>query len=242
MASPTWSTCRSPWRLAIVTGVEVLLPATSTTTGRGVPAGAARADGRQVLRRRAVLHAPAVRLTALFSVLFYAGPGPRRRRVHGRPVHVPVLRRLTRREWCCRCWPSRRSPPIRCRSQWHPEVWLLVAFLAGAVRVHGAGDRPARGAARPAAREPSPTWCCFGARDARCCGRPATGRCTTSARSTCTRRTWCSTWCSATSCRRWHCWPPRLAAADADRRTAGCTERCGGSRRRSWPGCSSTRR
>ena len=72
------------------------------------------------------------------------------------------------------------------RFQAHPEVWLLVAFLIGAyvymVRVVGphavaAGQPVVTRAQRRGAS--SARW--------RCCGRPATGRSTTSASSTCTR-------------------------------------------------------
>ena len=77
------------------------------------------------------------------------------------------------------------------RYQWHPEVWVLVAFLTGAyiymVRVIGPKAVPAG--------QPAVTRFNIGCFIGRwsCCGWRATGRSTTSARSTCTRPTCSST-------------------------------------------------
>ena len=81
------------------------------------------------------------------------------------------------------------APAVIATNFWawhaHPEVWLLVASVAGLYvwagrtigpKVVPAGtpaDRPRRRSAGS-----SPAW--------RCCGSPRTGRCTTSASTTCT--------------------------------------------------------
>ena len=76
----------------------------------------------------------------LFSVLFYIGLLPRRRRLRRRPGHVPLLRQLSR----LGCGRVRSVMPVASslpqetgrvrpcdpfRFQAHPEVWLLVAVL-----------------------------------------------------------------------------------------------------------------
>ncbi len=74
----------------------------------------------------------------IFERAVLCGPVPRRRRLHRRPLHVPLLRRVTAGVSVL-AQASLTADPFRF--VWHPEVWLLVAFLIGAyvymVRVIG---------------------------------------------------------------------------------------------------------
>ena len=89
----------------------------------------------------------------IFSALFYAGPVPRRRRLHRRPLHVPLLRRVTAvGVGAGPGFAHRRSVPIRLASRGLAARRVPDRRL----RVHGARDRPARRAVRPTAGEPSP--------------------------------------------------------------------------------------
>ena len=129
----------------------------------------------------------------LFSWLFWVGVGPRRGRVPRRAGHVPVLR-----HGLIAARSDRRVRRVDASLR-HLAVPAAPRGVAARrrpdrrVRLRGQGHRARRGVRRASRSSTRRQVGVLRRGDGRCSGRRPTGRCTTSARSTSTRRTCSST-------------------------------------------------